>query len=256
MSSAIPLQDYHLLEKSNKGRKSKVDEKIFLSLIAKHFKAFKSNGRMLPLKHEIITEFSETLQFSRKGIYLKIDRYLKVINGYCLNDESNDSEKEDDDGLTDERYKKHTFLLSSEYRNKLMPIKRKRLQMPDNWTFFIAELMWDCGIKTACAYSFINGNIVDGELNTKAYCCECNASFNIYSDQNFKKIHIFWIKKGNENIIHVKKRKFTKNIKFENAKALTSTSSMCYNRQKAAEKMIPGDVIPATIANTGTNIYT
>lgn len=259
--SSENAQIFQPIERSNRGRQSEVCEKDFLNLIAKNADIFKGYGKMLPVNHQIITEFADALGATRKGMHLKIKKYFEVTKFFSIDknqrvttEVTTNAESEDEIienvGYTKENHQ--ILLLSSDERLKLIPvIGPTRPQMPENWTFYIAELLWESGTKTECAYSFKNGNIVDGELKTNATCNECEAHFDIYSEGNFKSIHIIWINKGNTKIIHKKKRKFTKNVKILNAQALSNTSSTTYLRQKAVEKMKYGDVIPATIAKAG-----
>lgn len=261
MSNIESTQQFLPLERSNKGRQSAVCEEDFLKLIAKHAETFKSYGGILPVNHEIITEFAVTLNATRKGIHLKIKKYLELSQCFFIekkqqirNDDSDDHSEEENTGTVDSEYGTHQIVvLSAQEQEKIMPVmlEGKRIQMPDNWTFYIAEILWDAGVKTECAYSFVNGNIIRGELKTTASCFECGANFGICTEEHFKKINIEWFNKGNSEIIHLKKRKFTKNVKLINSKALANTSSTTYLREKASEKMKWGDVIPATIAKAG-----
>lgn len=252
------------LEKRKRGRQSEICENDFLNLIAKHAEIFKSYGKMLPVNHQIITEFAIALGATCKGMHLKIKRYFEVSKFFGVtktHQVDNDESEEEINGTVrkvDAEYvymeeDHQTLLLSSDQTKQLMPVisKTKRPQMPDNWSFYIAELIWESGTKTECAYRFLNGNIVGGELKTKATCSECGAEFNIYSEENFKSIHIIWINKGNPKILHNKKRKFSKNVNIENSKAIINASSTTYMRRKAADKMTFGEVTPATIAKPG-----
>lgn len=179
-------------------------EEDFLKLIEKHAETFKTYGKILPMSHEIITEFAVTLNATRKGIHLKIKKYLEVSEEvsqfFCIekkqqiiNDDDDDDESEKENTETvdseygNEKEGYQTVLLFTEERQKLIPVEigEKRPQMPDNWTFYVSEILWEAGIKTECAYSFVNGNIIGGELETTATCSECGANFSISTEQDF-----------------------------------------------------------------------
>lgn len=68
--------DLKPLERSNRGRKSKIPDGEFLKLIDKHYLFF-LKAKMPPLNHEVITEFSQTLQITQKCAYLKVKNFKK-----------------------------------------------------------------------------------------------------------------------------------------------------------------------------------
>lgn len=157
---------------------------------------------------------------------------------------------------SDERdFKVDTIVLSKEQRDQIMPsdvkIPGKRYQMPENWTYYMARIIWDSGVRNDCAYSFLNGNIIENELKTIGTCKECGGSFNISSKQNFRKIILVWKHLGSEEIVHFKKRTITKTLRKNIANELMVTSSTVYRRQEAAKYMKPWDKTPAFIANAG-----
>lgn len=152
-------------------------------------------------------------------------------------------------------FKVTTIILSNKERDQIMPPEErypgKRKKMPENWTYFMAKIIWNSGIKTSCAYRFFNGNIIENELKTMGSCSECNASFDISSKENYRKIILVWKDLGADDIVHSKKRTLTKTVRKMTAQDLLLTTSTVYRRQEATNNMKPGDKIPSFIANPG-----
>lgn len=252
------------LPRSNRGKKSYINEEYFLNLIKKHYSAFKAHGSMLPLNHEIITEFSEKLGLNKKAIYQKIKKYVEAIVLHPgVDDSSFDKSNEIENSLREEEdeEEEHSpdvieIRLSENDKKNLRPLKRdgeSRCKMPENWTFKLAELLWDADprLKVACAFVFANGNIINNELNTIAHCKECNKSLKIWTEMDFAKVMVKIESIGDEKAIHLKKRKITKDIRSQIGNELKNTASSVYRNKMAREKMKPFDPIPATIANKG-----
>lgn len=234
------------------GRKSSISDLDFQKMMLIHQKSIFEYGTMLPLSHPIIKDMAHNLQVTDRCIYLKIKRHLNSKSNYVNVEKCDTGESEDENDNAIE------IVVSTENRLKLLPIvpdninMLKRCQMPVNWTYTVATLLWECGVKTPCSYIFANGNLIDNELVTTAKCSECEACFKINSEQNFKKIIVYWINKGTENTYHKKKRRITANVRKQISEDLVNSSATCYRRQQGRALMKSGDPTPATIANAGT----
>lgn len=258
------MADEKIMQKiDNRGRKSVIPQEQFVRMIEIHRSYFVELGKMPPLNDLIIEEFAKTFNATKKGISLKIKKYLSSIETFKKS-ESVEDQIEEQHFLkvlvNDENI--HEITLSEKDRIKLLPTyseSTKRLQMPINWTFFLSIILWDNGIRTECAYVFINRNVVDAELKVSAKCSECLASFCIRSEQNFTKLILNWTNVGLKDIIHVKKRQIRSNVRSEIGKELANKTSTVYRREIASSSMVPEDVTPAFIARTGIkfdlNIY-
>lgn len=260
------MDDEKMLQKiNNRGRKSVIPEEQFVRMIELHRSHFVELGKMPPLNDLIIEDFAKTFNATKKGISLKIKKYLTSIEIFkkSENKESFEDEIEDQHLKVLENDENiHEITLSEKDRIKLLPTyseSTKRLQMPINWTFFLSIILWNNGIRTECAYVFINRNVVDSELKVSAKCSECLASFCIRSEQNFTKLILNWTNVGLKDIVHVKKRQIRSNVRSEIGKELVNKTSTVYRREIASSSMIPEDVTPAFIARTGIkfdlNIY-
>lgn len=234
------------------GRKSSISEIDFQKMMLIHQKSIFEYGKMLPLSHRIIKDMAHNLQVTDKCIYLKLKRHLESYANYVKVEKSDTEESEAENENTIE------INVSTEKRLKLQPIvpdtvnMLERSEMPVNWTYTIAKLLWESGVKTPCSYDFKNRNLKDNELATTAKCSECGACFKINSEQQFKKIIVQWINKGTPNTFHKKKRRITANVREEIAEELVNSSATCYRRKQARTLMESGDSTPAIIANAGS----
>lgn len=72
------------LERSKRGRKSKINEKDFLNLVKLHHLEILKNGRMVEINHRIISEFADKLCCTKKCIHLKLTKYVNstIFSGF------------------------------------------------------------------------------------------------------------------------------------------------------------------------------
>lgn len=251
------MEELHLKTSNvNKcGRKSTISELDFKKVLLIHNKSINEYGKMLPLSHTVIKDMAQTLKVTDKCIYIKLKRHLESAKSSKFLIPIDNSETSDDENINDNIVE---IKLSAEKRLMLLPTipdninMLKRSQMPVNWTYIVATLIYEAGIKTPCSYTFANRNIVDNELSTTAKCSECEAFFKINSEQNFKKLILTWIIKGSENTYHKKKRKIRSNIRSDIAEHILTSSVTCYIRQQGIRaQMVPHDPTPATIVRPG-----
>lgn len=119
----------------------------------------------------------------------------------------------------------------------------------------MAEIFWTSGLlRVACAFVFLNSNIVDYELKTTAVCRECGMEIRISTEKEFSIIVIDVTQEGKEDTVHVKRRRFTKAIRAEVGLELENTAPSVYRSKKSKELMVAGEVIPAILANKGKNL--